>query len=298
MAQWFYAKADQRLGPVETQDLQSRLEQGELNGNTLVWREGMSQWQPVREMATELAFDSAADSDVGAVTEGSAPSLASSPYAAPQAPSYESNHVTYGGEVVYAGFLKRYAAATIDSLVLGIVSAVLMVLAMVVFGVSMGWSPEAYSRGFAAPIAPLLFVLAIFGGQAAYYTWMTSSSNQATLGKMAVGIKVVRSSGETLSAGRSFGRFVAYFGLTLITCYAALLISAFMSGLTARKQGLHDMMVDSLVVDKWAFTANPERQRRELGAVTWVVIVLALLATVGYFALFFFSLIASLAGQH
>jgi uncharacterized RDD family membrane protein YckC len=297
MAQWFYAKGDQRLGPVDTQDLQARLEQGELNGDTLVWREGMSQWQPVREMAEELAFGSAADKEVNAAQDlAASPSVAASPYAAPQAPSYQPAYVTYGGDVVHAGFLKRFAAAVIDGTLLTVLSGVLMLLVMVLFGAGSLWTPDAASSGLIAG-APLLIVLLTWGGQAAYYTWMTSSSHQATLGKMAVGIKVVRSRGESLSSARSFGRFAAYIGLTLVTCYLALIVSAFMSGLTERKQGLHDMMVDSLVVDKWAFTANPERQRRDLGVVTWVVIGLSIAAFVAYFALLSFGVLAGLMGQ-
>lgn len=297
MAQWFYAKADQRLGPVDTQDLQARLEQGELNGDTLVWREGMSQWQPVREMAADLAFVSAVGSSTDVAQDSSVSAVAASPYAAPQAPSYEPSYVTYGGEVVYAGFLKRFAAAVIDSTLLSVVSGLLILLVMALFGASKVWTPDAYSNGLFAG-APLLIILVMWGGQAVYYTWMTSSSLQATLGKMAVGIKVVRSRGDTLSTGRSLGRFVAYIGLTFITCYTALIVSAFMSGLTARKQGLHDMMVDSLVVDKWAFTANPERQRRDLGVVTWVVLGLTIAGMVGYFALLSLGVMASLTGQH
>jgi uncharacterized RDD family membrane protein YckC len=49
-----------------------------------------------------------------------------------------------------------------------------------------------------------------------YETWLTSSSWQGTLGKVALDIKVVRSGGERLSVGRSLARWAAYllvFGL-------------------------------------------------------------------------------------
>ena len=54
----------------------------------------------------------------------------------------------------------------------------------------------------------------------------------------------------------------------------------------ARKQALHDMLCDTLVVDKWAFTERPDLQRRELGAVTIVVlVVLALMVVVATVAI-------------
>lgn len=297
MAQWYYAQGDQRLGPVETQDLQARLASGELNGDTLVWREGMGQWQAVRELAAELAFTTPADVDAVTAPDSFAPAASASPYAAPQASMYQPALVEHAGEVVYAGFLKRFAAASIDNLVLGVVSMVLLFGGMALLGFGTALTPESYARGMLGAGFPLLLILVIYGIQAAYFSWMTASASQATLGKMAVGIKVVRSNGQGLSLGRSFGRWVAMFGLALITCNLALLVSAFMSGLSARKQGLHDMMADSLVVDKWAFTGHPERQRRELGVVTWIVLGLAALAIVGYFALFAVGLLAGFAAQ-
>jgi hypothetical protein len=62
-----------------------------------------------------------------------------------------------------------------------------------------------------------------------------------------------------------------------------------MAGLSERKQGLHDMAASTLVVDKWAFTAHPERQRRELGTVTIIAIVLSVLILLGYIALITFA---------
>jgi uncharacterized RDD family membrane protein YckC len=257
----------------------------------------MPQWQPVRELAAELAFATPVDADAVLAPDLSAPPAAASPYAAPQAVMYQTAPITHDGEIVYAGFLKRFAAASIDNLVLGVISMILLFGGMALLGVGNALTPESYARGFLPAGLPLLLILVIYGIQAAYFSWMTASASQATLGKMAVGIKVVRSNGQGLSLGRSFGRWVAMFGLALITCNLALLVSAFMSGLSARKQGLHDMMVDSLVVDKWAFTGHPERQRRELGVVTWIVLGLAALAIVGYFALFAVGLLAGFAAQ-
>ncbi len=41
---WFYAKDGEQHGPVEADDLRSRLRAGELSNETLVWKEGMAQW--------------------------------------------------------------------------------------------------------------------------------------------------------------------------------------------------------------------------------------------------------------
>ena len=54
---------------------------------------------------------------------------------------------------------------------------------------------------------------------------------------------------------------------------------------TERKQAPHDMVCDTLVVDKWAFTDHPERQQQGLGTVTVVVLVLFGLFLLGILAL-------------
>ncbi|MGJ8726518.1 MAG: DUF4190 domain-containing protein [Roseibacillus sp.] len=47
---WFYAKDGEQHGPVEADDIRSRLKSGDLSNGTLVWREGMAQWSPLGEV--------------------------------------------------------------------------------------------------------------------------------------------------------------------------------------------------------------------------------------------------------
>ena len=77
-----------------------------------------------------------------------------------------------------------------------------------------------------------------------------------------------------------FGRFFATILSSLILC-----IGYIMAGFTERKRALHDMLASTLVVDQWAFTAHPERQRPELSTVTTVIVVLAGVLVIGYFLL-------------
>jgi len=74
---------------------------------------------------------------------------------------------------------------------------------------------------------------------------MESSSRQATLGKMAVGIIVTDLEGNKISFGRATARHWAKVisGLTLFIGYI-------MTGFTAKKQALHDMIAECLVVVK------------------------------------------------
>jgi len=301
MTEWYYAEGQQRQGPLPVQEIRQRFQRGQLNLDTLVWREGMAQWAALRQVVDELGLQTLADAsttaasggfdlrgDYAAIDNGSAPlpgtgALSSSPYSAPAAAG-DSSHgqPIAGGEVVYAGFWKRVAAYMIDYFVLAIPGGIIGAIIGVVLGASMG----AFGGGDTAIeiVAQLASALINLGIGMAYYTWFHASQGGATLGKMAVGIKVVRSNGERLTKCRAFGRYWAAM-LSSVTLGIGFLMAAF----TERKQGLHDMICDTLVVDRWAFTDQPHLQRRELGAVTIAILVVTGLLTLAGLALLVFA---------
>jgi uncharacterized RDD family membrane protein YckC len=71
---------------------------------------------------------------------------------------------------------------------------------------------------------------------------MESSSRQATLGKMAVGIKVGNEQGQRISPANALGRVASKILSGLI-----LYIGYIMVGFDARKQGLHDKIASTVV---------------------------------------------------
>jgi hypothetical protein len=46
---WYYAQGDQRQGPVSDSELDALVAAGTINENTLVWKEGMANWTPLKE---------------------------------------------------------------------------------------------------------------------------------------------------------------------------------------------------------------------------------------------------------
>lgn len=292
MSQWYYSDSDRnRLGPVQAADLQQLHEAGQLGPDVLVWREGWAQWKPWREAIGEVvpgAGRPALETASFATARGDAPAHAGNPYAiaeprSPYAPPTSrlggGAGVVQGGEVVYAGFWKRFAAYVIDGFVVGIVTiAVQMAVALGMFGaVGAVSNPETMFRSATGIVALLLIYLIPLAFQAVYYAWFHASASQATLGKMAVGIKVVRENGEPVSFALGIGRYFA----TLLSSII-LLLGFVMAAFTDRKRALHDMVCNTLVVDRWAYTAHPERQRHELGGVALAVIILGALLCLGY----------------
>lgn len=76
-----------------------------------------------------------------------------------------------------------------------------------------------------------------------YYALMESSSKQATIGKLALGLRVTDLNLHPIDFGRATGR---YFGK--IISGLLLLIGYIMAGITERKQALHDILAGTLVI--------------------------------------------------
>lgn len=208
---------------------------------------------------------------------------ARNPYLAARAPLQAQPTFVADQDVVYAGFWKRVAATIIDGFILSIAVG----LCGELFGVIL--SDLAGGGELATMITTSLCTLIL---NALYFAWFHSTFNYATPGKMAIGIKVVRSHSEPISFLRALARFFATI-LSTLTFFIGYLMAAF----TARKQSLHDVICDTVVVDKWAYTSEPERQRSELGLVAIVVLALYGLVVVAAAVLVFFVIGLAAATQ-
>jgi uncharacterized RDD family membrane protein YckC len=173
------------------------------------------------------------------------------------------------------------AAYCIDSVIVGMVGGVIAMVIGMVLGIGMAGLGDSDAAGVGMIMVQLLTNLISMAISAAYYAGFHASAGMATLGKMAVGIKVVRLNGDRMTLARAIGRYFATILSALTLC-----IGYVMAAFTERKQGLHDMICDTLVVDKWAFTDHPEWQQRGLGTVTIVILsIFGLLLLVGVVAI-------------
>ncbi|MFC7521073.1 RDD family protein [Xanthomonas populi] len=201
--------------------------------------------------------------------------------------------------IVYAGLWRRVAASVLDGFVTTFAMCLIVIPLMfaVGFSANLGSAGAALDEGAGAQLAITLVSYGIgLVIPALYFAWMQSSRHQASLGKLACGIKLVRAdtNGGRVGFWRNLLRYVAYALITIFTLGIGLFVSAFMAGLSARKQGLHDKVCETLVVDRWAFTDTPERQHCGLDTVT--IVVLAIYAViVGIGVIFAAILLAAIA---
>ena len=122
--------------------------------------------------------------------------------------------------MAYAGFWRRFLAALIDGILLGIVGGILT---------------SQMDQTASGSISTIIGWL--------YYAGMESSSRQATLGKSLLGMTVTDLRGQRISFLRATGRYFAKFLSALI-----LMIGYIMAAFTERKQALHDKLADTLVL--------------------------------------------------
>jgi uncharacterized RDD family membrane protein YckC len=154
----------------------------------------------------------------------------------------------------YAGFWMRFVAIIIDGIIIGVVQSFVFVpiLAAAGFGFASGAEnmdlsdPDQAAGMIGAIMAAAggLWILAMVI-QVLYFTFMESSKLQATVGKLALGIKVTDLQGNKLDFTKALIR-----NLSRIISNFTLLIGYIIAGFTEKKQALHDMIASTLVVKK------------------------------------------------
>jgi uncharacterized RDD family membrane protein YckC len=138
---------------------------------------------------------------------------------------------------MYAGFWRRLAALLIDSLIAGAAGFLVGFVIGIVVVASGGGDLDG---GWSA----LINVVSVFGWFL-YFALMESSSHQATIGKIGLGIQLTDIDGNRLSFGRALGRNLAKL-ISAVILYIGFILAAF----TERKQALHDMIAGTLVVKR------------------------------------------------
>src|SRR5271167_3957883 len=156
------------------------------------------------------------------------------------------SRIVAGGPVVtsslrYAGVGIRFAARFVDGLVF--IIPFLIIAALVL--------PNLLrTRGRGAPMfnGPFLAAVLLFS---LFYEVLMLRYWGATLGKMACGLKVVRSDGSSLGWGVSFGRYCMYnvvISAVPFVNWILLITTAIMAGTDEQKRGLHDRVCDTRVI--------------------------------------------------
>ena len=144
---WYYAEGGQQRGPVSEAELDNLVVAGTIRHDTLVWCEGMAEWQTFGQVKSAGSPGPAAPPAMGSIVcwqcgKTFAPDevvrIGEGWVCAACKPLYVQRlkeGAAVSGALDYAGFWIRFAAKFIDSLVLG----VLVIVPIFVFGFVMAY---------------------------------------------------------------------------------------------------------------------------------------------------------------
>jgi uncharacterized RDD family membrane protein YckC len=175
-------------------------------------------------------------------------------------------------EIEYVGFWKRLGAAIPDLIIAGIIAFFVYIIL------------EQMKIPYLILVTLLItgvFFLSL------YSPILISSRYQATVGKIAFGIIVVDSNGKRLTFPRALLRELGKY-VSLLTCG----IGFAMIGFTKKKQGLHDLFVFSVVVDrssglthhhKISFDPGSVKKRLRVAAIIISICIICSVIPVFYF---------------
>ncbi len=207
MTQWYYGEGGRQHGPIPEDVLCSMLDSGKITSETPVWRVGLPGWKKMGELPPEIS---------------------------PLPPPFDESLSSPPPEPVMAGFGLRLAAIVLDLLVLGLLIFVFFIAGVIYHGEMQEPSDTLCWIYLGLGVALVLF----------YFVGLESSRLQATWGKQAMGIRVVRQDGGRMGFLVAIGRFLLGILLFIVSGGISFLYSAF----SRQKQALHDKTAGTLVV--------------------------------------------------
>lgn len=228
----------ERHGPYREEDVRQWLRTGQLSRDDLGWYDGLADWQPLAVLFADELSAPPGQAQPPAMPPPVAPAAASVPPASQLEPSY-------------ASFGQRLAAWIIDYLILSVIGALIAVpmhaydtVHQMMQAMQDGSSSAEALAQYSAALRPFSLVLIVLGY--VYYLGFEASRWQATPGKLALKLRVTDQDGRRASVGRVAARNVVRL-LNLVTslipfiCYIAV-------AWTQRRQGLHDLLAKTLVL--------------------------------------------------
>lgn len=256
---WYYARGEERMGPVDDTQIMALASTGQITSHTLVWCDGMADWMPWGQAPRPASavgdlYPAGASDPVGFQPCAECGQT----FLADEMVAYEGvfvcgtcksiffQRLREGGNLYsalhYAGFWIRFCARLVDGVILFFFNGLLSLFQIALMG---GF--QEYVSG--DPTSADLVITVLFWGlyvfvAVGYEAWFIGRF-AATPGKMVLGLRVIRSDGSPVTFKRAIGRYFAVW-LSQLTLYIGFIIAAF----DDQKRSLHDHICDTRVVQK------------------------------------------------
>lgn len=249
MTIWYYAKNNKPVGPISEEELSNLLASGQIDEETLVWHDGLADWQPigkikvmpVQTVIPEIVdpMDSHYCAECGNLFSKQDMISFQDKWICGRCKHIFIQKLKEGislpGEMKYAGFGIRFVAKMIDGMILFLLYSIVSALGETI--------PTETPDSMIISIMIMLLGLQVIV-DAAYATWFVGKFG-ATPGKLACGLKIVFADGRKVGYGLALGRHFAEWISTMI-----LGIGYLMAAVDGQKRTLHDRICGTRVIRK------------------------------------------------
>ena len=248
---WYYAKDNQRFGPYDDSQFAAMAGQGTIAPDTLVWKDGMQNWQAFHEVTPPTPGAPSLERAVSGDSPLVVCSSCNRTFPEDEVIQYQGSYICAACKPIfqqqlregasfdsgweYGGFWIRFVARVIDSMLMALI---VFVPAFIIAMLSMGSNPDAFSTLYGLSQV-WSWVIAI-----GYDTFFIGKWG-ATPGKMACGLRVIKADGTRVTYLRAFARYWATQLSTLI-----LLIGYIIAAFDEEKRALHDHLCSTRVIRK------------------------------------------------
>ena len=227
----YIGRNGQQLGPYSKVQLAAMAAAGEILPGDVAWHQGMQGWEPAHTVLAQLGIAVAAP-----------PPLASGAVIIPPRAGVgaavaadRSTTVAAAERNLAVGLGVRWLASIIDGLI----------LLAIAIGVGVVWGIVSAASGHREGSSGLFLFILI--AQFAYFTVTQGGPRMATVGKRIMGMVVVGRDGQAIGYASAA---IRYFILLITSYLFPLLLVVFF---TRRRQGLHDLAVGSVVLDRHSY---------------------------------------------
>ncbi len=246
MSEWYYLEGSEQVGPVSEEQFQAKVLDGSINEQTLVWQQGMADWQPYGQQASPQSSSPATVGTTLCPNCGASVSrgdliiidqVSVCPHCKEDYVQRIKEGLTPTGQHYdYGGFWIRFGAKFVDGLITGGVQ--------IGFNFMIGIVMATTQNETAAVSAYIIMQIVTIAFNLFYYVFFVGKY-QATPGKMACGLRIITADGGRVTYLRAFGRMFAE-GLSGMILWIGYLMCIW----DDEKRCLHDRICNTRVVRK------------------------------------------------
>lgn len=262
---WWYLADGRQIGPLDEEDFQRHVGEGLITAHVLAWCEGMARWEPFGNLVSGKVQGPGRIEAEEAMNGRRLCCQCGRAFPTDDLITYSSYEICPAckpaffqrlsegmlraapgtGGMEYGGFWIRFAAKLVDNLILGVVNTLVTLPLMLILAAKAGRGIRQEELLYSQITLQAVAVIIQWSIHSAYVTFFLGKY-AATPGKMACGLRVIRSDGERVKYLRAFGRFWA----EMLSGLPTLWIGYIAAGFDDQKRTLHDHICNTRVVRK------------------------------------------------